>query len=357
MDTQSSPGNALGKSTMLKQVKISKIAVVIFLTVLIWVWADLALDETFSVSGAVITVDDSTPNRWVSIGGKTSAPIDNIVLKGPASKIAEVRRKIRDRPPNTPTFEFFLDTEQEGMAEPNEYPTFDVRGFLRKSDQLRRFGLTVESCKPVNLTVKVALLLDKSLPVQCFDENGNSLKPESIEPPSVSTFAPEDWGRNQPARVTLTAREIELGRIAPILATPYIDLPDGQRRQSRTVVKVKIPPKEDLLTRSPITTATLGYLLSANVQGKYKVDVSNMNEVIGAIQIRATEQAKLAYEQMRYQVLLEIEDEDRKSTETIRRELIYNFPFEFRRKGEIMLDQPPVIAQFKLIPLPSADNP
>jgi hypothetical protein len=342
---------------MLKQVKISKIAIVIFLTVLIWVWADLALDETLSVSGAVITVDESTPNRWVSIGGRVSVPIDNIMLKGPASKIAEVRRKIRDRAPNAPSFEFFLDTEQAGMAEPNEYPTFDVRDFLRRSDQIRRFGLTVESCKPVNLTVKVALLIEKSLPVQCFDESGNLLKYESIEPSTVTMFVPEDWGRNEPARATLTAREIEQARAAPILTAPYIDLPDGQRRQSRTAVKVKILPEEDRLTRAPITTATLGYLLSANLQGKYKVDVSNMNEVIGAIQIRATEQARQAYEQMRYQVLLEIDDEDTKSTETIRRELIYNFPVEFSRKDEIMLDQPPVIAQFKLRRLPSADNP
>jgi hypothetical protein len=342
---------------MLKQAKISKIAIVVFLTVLIWVWADLALDETLSVSGAVITVDESAPNRWVSIGGRTSVPIDNIVLKGASFKIADVRRKIRDRAPNAPSFEFFLDTEQEGMAEPNEYPAFDVRDFLRKSDQIRRFGLTVESCKPVNLTVKVALLLEKSLPVQCFDESGNSLAPESIDPSTVSMFVPEDWGRNEPARVTLTAREIEQARAAPILATPYIELPDGRTRKSRTVVKVKILPEESRLTRSPITTATLGYLLSANLQGKYKVDVSNMNEVIGAIQIRATEQARLAYEQMRYQVLLEIEETDPESTEPIRRELIYNFPFEFRRKGEIMLDQQPIVARFKLIRLPSGDNP
>lgn len=342
---------------MLKQVKISKIAIVVFLTILIWVWADLALDETFPLSGAVITVDDSAPNRWVSIGGRTTVPIDNITLKGPASKIAEVRRRIRERPPNSPSFEFFLDTEQEGMAEPNEYPTFDVRDFLRKSDLLRRFGLSVESCKPANLTVKVALLIERPLSIQCFDESGNSVKPESIEPPTVSMFVPDDWGRNEPARVTLTAREIEQGRANPILATPYIDLPDGQRRQSRAVVKVKIPPKEDLLKRSPITTATLGYLLSANLQGRYKVEVSNMNEVIGAIQIRATEQARLAYEQMRYQVLLEIDDDDAKSTETIRRELIYNFPVESRLKDEIILDQQPVIAQFKLKKLPSADTP
>ena len=342
------------RSAMSGKIKVGKIAVVVFLTVLIWVWADLALDETLPVSGAVITVDESTPSRWVSIGGRVSVTLDSVVLKGPASKIAEIRRRIKDR---SPSLEFFLDAEQEGMTEPNEYPTFDVRGLLRKSPQILQSGLTVESCRPANLTVRVVGLIEKPLPVQCFDTNGDSLKPESLEPSTVSMFVPEGWGRNEPARVILTARETELARTAPVEVTPYIDLSDGQIRRSRTVVKVKMPTEDARLTSYPITTATLGYLLSANVQGKYKVQVSNMTQVIGAIKIRASEEAKQAYEQMRYQVLLEIEDEDTKSTETIRRELIYNFPFEFRRKGEIMLDQSPAAAEFTLVRLPSADNP
>ncbi|MEK7993712.1 MAG: hypothetical protein AAB403_07910 [Planctomycetota bacterium] len=344
---------------MFSEIKVSKIAIVVFLTILIWVWADLALDETFSVTGAMIIVDESTPSRWVTIGGRTSVPVDTIVLKGPASKISEVRRKIRDRP-SSPSFEVFLDVEQEGMIEPNEYPSFDVRSFLRKSEQIRRFGLTVESCKPVNLNVKVVALFEKSLPVQCFDINGNSLKHESIEPATVNMFVPDGWGRNEPARVTLAAREITQARTASIEMAPYIELPDGQRRKARTLVKITIPPEEDRLKSYNITTATPGFLLGANLQGKYRVEVSNPNAVMGAIQIRATEEAKLAYEQMDYQVILRIVDEDAKSTETIRRELIYNFPPEYVRTGEIELvvtpDQP-AEAQFKLVRLPSADNP
>jgi len=344
---------------MLSNVKVSKVAIVVFLTVLIWVWADLALDETFPVAGATMIVDESTSSRWVTINGKVSVPIDNIVLKGPASKIGDIRRKIRERP-SAPSFEFFLDVEQEGMIQPGEYPGFDVRSFLRKSEQIRRFGLTVESCKPANLDVKVVALFEKSLPVQCFDTNGNPLKHENIEPAAVSVFVPDSWGRNEPARVTLTARDITQARMVPVEMAPYIELPDGQRRKARTLVKIKIPPEEDRLKNYNITTATPGFLLGANLQGKYKVEVSNMNAVMGAIQIRATEQAKLAYEQMDYQVLLQIVDEDVKAPDTIRRELIYNFPPEYVRKGEIELvvtpDQP-AEAQFKLVRLPSADNP
>lgn len=341
------------------KIKISKIAIVVFLTVLIWVWADLALDETLSVSGAMIVVDEFTPNRWVTIGGRASVQIDNIMLKGPVSKISEVRRKIRERP-SSPSFEFFLDVEQAGIVEPNEYPSFDVRDFLRKSDQIQRSGLTVESCKPANINVKVVGLSERSLPVQCFDTNGNPLKHESITPATVNMFVPDSWGRNEPARVTLTSREIEQARTTPIKLTPYIELPDGQRRQSRTAVSVTLPPEEDRLKSYNITTATPGFLFSANLQGKYRVEVSKPNDLLRPIQIRATEEARQAYEQMDFQVFLQILDEDVEATDLVPRELIYNFPPDYVRKGEIELvvttDQPAKV-QFKLVELPSADNP
>ena len=81
---------------MIRKIKYSKITIVIFLTVLIWVWADLALDETVSVPGAMITVAESSPELWINFDGKTSASIDNIVLKGPASKIADIKRELND---------------------------------------------------------------------------------------------------------------------------------------------------------------------------------------------------------------------------------------------------------------------
>ncbi|MHC4426309.1 MAG: hypothetical protein ACYSYV_09450 [Planctomycetota bacterium] len=339
---------------MLRKIKYSKIAVVVLLTVLIWVWTDLTLDETFPVSGAKISMDESRSNRWVSFDEKASVSIDNVVLKGPASKISDVKRKIKDRPPSSPSFEFFLDAEQEGMVEPNEYP-LDVQNFLRKNDQIRQFGLTVESCKPATLTVKVVELVEKSLTVQCFDENGNSQKTDSTDPSTVSMFVPEDWGRNEPARVELTRREIEKARAEPMAKTPYIVLPDGQIRLSSTVVQIKIPPEEDRLDSYRIT-ATVGYCLGANLQGKYKVDVDNLSEVMSPIAIRATLEAQQAYEAMRYKVILEIDDEDAKSEGWVRTPLIYNFPDDSVGKGEIELNQQPVTAQFKLIPLPSADG-
>ncbi len=75
------------------------------------------------------------------------------------------------------------------------------------------------------------------------------------------------------------------------------------------------------------------------------------------IAIRASSKAKEAYKNQRFQVILEIDDEDAKATEPLRRQLIYNFPDEYVGKNEIELNRRPVTAQFKLIPLPSAEAP
>jgi hypothetical protein len=72
------------------------------------------------------------------------------------------------------------------------------------------------------------------------------------------------------------------------------------------------------------------------------------------ISINATPEAKWAYENMAYQVRLEINDDDAKSTEAQRKPVVYNFPDEYVRRDEIRLNQQPVTAQFKLIPLSSS---
>jgi biotin synthase-related radical SAM superfamily protein len=68
------------------------------------------------------------------------------------------------------------------------------------------------------------------------------------------------------------------------------------------------------------------------------VEVTNLNEVMGPIQIRTTATAKQAYESMRYQMILEIDDEDVKQAESPRRQVKYNFPEDFVRADEIKIN-------------------
>ena len=74
------------------------------------------------------------------------------------------------------------------------------------------------------------------------------------------------------------------------------------------------------------------------------------------IVIRATPQARLAYENMHFHVILEILDKDVDDEEQ-RRPLFYNFPENFVREKQIKLDGPPVQAIFKLKRISSELSP
>lgn len=340
---------------MVKKINYGKIVAVTFITVLIWVWADLAVDELLSVSNAGISVAKSAnPALWVSFDNEPSASIDKIVLKGPASRITEVKRKIND---GSLVLEFFLDAEQtEAIAGTGEH-SLDVLAFLRQSDLIKHLGLSVVSCEPETLRVKVVKLIKKSLTIKCLDETRNTITTTNIEPKQIDMFVPEDWsGEKLTATVRLTRREIEQARLSAVEKTPHIELAPGQIREAQNTVKITMPPGEDLLNDYTITTARLRFSISPNIQGKYKVVVDNLEEVIRTITIRATAEAKRAYEKMPYQVILEIDDEDAGADKPLRRELIYNFPDEYLRKDEIRLNQQPVTARFRLIPLPAAET-
>jgi len=338
---------------MFKKVKFGKIAIVIFLTLLIWVWADLALDETPPEKPAVVVVDESVdPKLWISFDKSASADI-KITLSGPHTAVTTLDRELRK---GLKPLEFVFNAVQEKMDKPGEY-SLKLLEFLQKDRELRRRGLKIQSCDPNELSVNVVQLEKKSLTVECFDESGNPLKAQSIEPSKVDAWVPVD--SRLTAKVKLTKAEIDKARINPVSRKPYIEFSGSQRREIATELKVTMPPQEDILKDYTVTEAKLGIALSVNLnlQGKYKVEVTNLSEVISPVAIKATPAAKQAYESMRYQVILEIDDEDTKSEET-RREVVYNFPEEFVRKNEIILNQSPAQARFKLKPIsPSTENP
>jgi hypothetical protein len=334
---------------MARKIKYGKIAVVIFLTALIWVWADLAQDEKLLVSNVTIVAKSANPSLLVAFGEEPSVSVDSVVLKGAARRIADVARM---RNEGSLDLRLFLDTEQQGMTKAGEH-SLPVLSFLRQSDKIRQLGLTVESCEPEKLSVNIVKLVKKLLTVRCFDENGIPLQAESLEPSRVEAFVPDEWaGEKLAAKVELTRRELSQARTTAIEKTPYIELLAGQSRELSTAVKIKMPLAEDIL-RDYLVTATLGIALSPNLQGKFKVEISNLSEVISPISIRATAQAKQAYEAQPYPLMtLYILDHDATSTAAeLRREVIYNLPEEFVRRGEIISPQHPAQARFKLIPL------
>jgi len=341
---------------MLRKIKYSKIAIVIFLTVLIWVWADLAQDETLSVPGATIIVAESSEDLWVSFGGKASISIDNIVLKGPASKMADIKRELNE---SSFKLKFNLYPEWQGYTTAGPYP-LNVLDFIKKSEEMRDLsGLTAESCEPNTLTVDVVKLVQRPLILQCINESGDLQKYESIVPATVNMLVPGDWGNDKLiAKVKLTRSEIERARKEPIEKMPYVELAAEQIRISTTAVRIKLALEGDPLSVKRIADATLSIAMSPTLLAKYYCDVTNLSSVLNPITVRATADAQRAYEgQQLPQMTLYIFGSDTEKGQQVQRKKVhYNFPAEHVRAGTIELSGEPVTAEFKLIPWPSAES-
>ena len=131
---------------------------------------------------------------------------------------------------------------------------------------------------------------------------------------------------------------------------------------------IRRPPRSTLfpyttLFRSPLTgedlqtytvRGTVGFIVSANWTGRYKVEWIKTPDT-GSISIIASPQAKAAYEAQLFEVLLEIKDSDINAGE-ITRKVIYNFPLQFVRDDKIRLNGDPVEAKFKLVPVKAAGS-
>jgi hypothetical protein len=220
---------------MTKKPKLGKISIVVFLTILIWVWADLAQDETLSLSNllTISVARSSDPTLWISFEGpdqtlQASVTLDNVDLKGPASRVAEVERT-KNKGDLEP--DLFLVPEQEGMVDPGTR-TFDVLNFLKQSDEITKLGLTVEGCEPRTVTIQVRRLEKRLLPVECIDLDGVILRGASIVPQQIEAYAPQDVA--SVAKVQLTAAELSQARVASIQKNPYVELAPGQEREIST---------------------------------------------------------------------------------------------------------------------------
>jgi hypothetical protein len=339
---------------MLRNIKYGKISLAVFLTVLIWVWADLQKTEEFNITGADVHVArPANPDIWVSFEESLpSIPIKTIDVTGTSSRIDQIRRRLRKRV----GFHFEFDAAQWRMTEPRTLPhQLNLLDFLRKDKQIRALGLKVESCEPETVSVRVVELVKKKVDVQCVDKEGRIIG-ATVNPPQVEISVPK--GEERSAKVQLSPTDIEQARIVPVSKVPYFELAPNEIRKASKQVEITV---QYLLKNWPISSPTLGFTLSENLQGRFEVEVHNWSSILGAgIRISATRAAKVAYESMPYQVILEILDQDKelKAGEPFKkRELIYNFPPDHVSRKEIQLIGQKVEAHFTLKPLTVAPSP
>jgi hypothetical protein len=338
---------------MIKKLKPGKISIVVFLTFLIWTWADLSQDDRLPLSDVRLEVAQSNdPSLWVNFVVEqdpdlhTSVALDTVVLKGPASRVAEVRRR---KNKGALDLSLFVVPEQEGLTQAESH-TLNVLDFLRKSDTFRNLGLTVESCEPRRLTIQTQKLAEQDLAVECVGIDTTLWTP-TLDPSSVTAYAPV--GKALKARIPrLTPEEQNQAKTAPIEKTPYIELAPGadHRRDIPTKVKITLAPAQNVLTEHS-ARPVYGFCLSPNLQGKFSVKLENDPLELTRITVKATAEAQYAYFQAPMQLILYIEDKDVQATGTIERDFVFAFPEDYVRKGQIQANQPAPKARFTLEPI------
>jgi hypothetical protein len=322
--------------------KIKKAVLVIFITCLIWVWADLSLDEPLNNQTIIVTASKANPQLWVTIEGKSEIQI-KADLSGPVAKIRELSQKIDS---GKEKLDVVFDAEAQNMNAAGEYVLQDLRKFLAESKKIHEYGLGVKAARPDTLKIKVVELKEKTLPIKCVDETDTEIAGASMTPDVVTMLAPEQLTE---ARVKLaTLAEKKQARGGVVEKKPYIELAKGEARYADAIIRVELPITGEDMKQYTIS-GTLGFIFSANLAGNYKVEFTKRPE-IGSIPIIATEEAKAAYEEKSFEVLLEIQDDDVNKDE-ISRTIIYNFPIKYVREDKIRLKGDPAEAKFRLVPV------
>jgi hypothetical protein len=337
---------------MARKIKYGKISIVVFLTALIWVWADLAIDERIDLAGVMIQVAKSSdPSLWVNfvVPGQTpdlqsSVTLDSVVLKGPASRVAEISR-LKNK--GALDLDVFLAPEQEKLT-PDGDTTRDVLDLLKGSGGIRKLGLTVEDCEPRTLTIRARKLVKRNVDVECVGLDP-SVQVDKLEPSQVEAFVLPNENQTLKATIQLTPAEQEQAKNAPIEKTAYLELMPGQRPEALTKVKVRLAPAENVLHDYSVP-ATLGFCFSPNLEGKYAVVLDNDPTELATVLIKATPFAHQAYAQAPYQMVLYIHDADRQQESTTR-QVVFTFPEEYVRRDEIKANQPPNTVTFRLAPV------
>ncbi len=327
---------------------IKKFLAVIFLTLLIWAWAFLSQEAE---NTWVITLKTSpvTAEDFLVTYNRGQDQVDNLrlTLRGAPDKISELVQRFRNEKP-----EFFYDPKEFGHETGGDFK-LDMTDYFRRHAKIKEYALTLNSCIPERIDVKVEKLTPKLLVVQCVDENGVTVKHESIEPAQVEIPVRKDYTGS--AYVMLTAQQMERARRVAIPEKTYAETAPGKRQYAKNAVQIKLPATDPL--NNQVFQPMIGYIISPAMLGKYKIELVNESELKTIRNIRATDKAFEAYKKQRYHILVEIRDGDEALTEIPPRPILYNFPPEFQKDGQIEAPNPPHQAQIKLTPLSAPVTP
>jgi hypothetical protein len=335
--------------------KVNKILLVVFITLLIWIWADLALEQKMEGVVAIIEVKEMpTQDMWVTLNGRTNLEV-RLTVTGPHAKIAELQRQLK---PGGESLVFTFDARQLDRANPGTQPPLDLVQFLQGQPELKGRGLSVSAVEPSVAQVVAMPLEPKTLRIRLINNNNlDILDHEKIDPDQVTMPVPSNWtGEKLVAFVQLGPASEELARQRPIERTPYVELVPGIRKDADRTVSIKLRSEQAL--RSKAISPIIGYAFSPTLQGQFRVQIDDEDiaKVMAGFTYSATDAAEAAYKAMPYHLLLTVEERDRAVSGLITRRLTYNFPIDSVEKGEIKPLSPAPEVRFRLVPISVGGN-
>ena len=324
---------------------LKKLLVVVSLTVLIWAWAYMSQqqDHIFTGTLGVASATDSDLLVTFSFGDslpQTEIPLTSLNLVGAPSRLSELLKRNNLSPTNQDKeqMDFYYDPVEQGRTE-GAY-SLELLEYLQKSSKIQELALTLESCTPSQIDVKIESLVEKKLPIQCLDENGLVIKEAVITPAFANIYVRK--GYEAKATVTLTQQQMETARQQqPVSVKPYVDMGiKGIIRESAEPVEVILQSETLLKPRAFQTTKSIGIFMSPELQNAYKVTISNADELRKTTTIYATDEAFRAYETVAYPLYIVIKDSDVVDLSEIPpKTVLYNFPPEYVKSGQIELDE------------------
>ncbi len=335
--------------------KLKKLAVVAFLSVTIWVWAFLSLEKETTLFGSLELSPTADPDYQVVFeGGKSRLPV-KITFRGSPAKIAELERRHRIPEPDSyrERLDFYYDPQEFGHVQAGSYQV-NLEELIRRGVRVKALALAVLGCDPSTVEVQVQRLVLQEVPVEVRDEAGQLLVPESVEPSRVSMYVRE--GTDTAARIVMTANQIEAARIRPVRERPFLLFGPGEKKQyAAQMVLVRMPSSLPLEAQVFQTNPSrIGIILPPELAGAYRVEIL---DDLKTIHFRATPEAKAQYQQQAYHLLVQVLSGDQLLEQTPPRPVLYNFPPELIRRGQIQAPDPPAMVRIRLIPVSPSSAP
>lgn len=321
--------------------KLNKFLVVVFLTILIWTWAFMSKEKEESLPGVLKVSPGSNPSLLVTFSlndnslPQTEIPLTSLNFKGAPSKLSDLQKRftLPLDDPKVERLDFFYDPA-EYKKTAGSY-TLRILDYLQGNPKIQELALSLESCTPSEVTVNIESLTEKELQVECVNKNGAQIPGAVPNPAFVKIYVRN--GYEGPATVELSPQLIDAARKRPIPATPFVKLnAAGMKREAAEPVQITLKTESQLKPNSFITNKPIGIIMSQELRERFKVTIVNETKARETTTIYATAEAFKAYENMTYPLQIEIRDSDTANLSQVpSKTVIYNFPPEYVKKGEI----------------------